>query len=409
MSITSDRPLRIGYVLKKYPRLSETFILNEILGMERAGHEIDITSLTPADEGRFHADLASVRAPVRYLPPFGSALAMAAFEEMSRVPEGALRRALDYVSLLPAEKRPLTLTHALAVRKAAREKRLDHLHAHFATVAAHVVATCRLLGGPSFTVTAHAKDIYRESVDARLFQATAAASAAIITVCEANRDWILAKLLNGDESKIRVVYNGLPLDGVGPGSGPRAPATILGVGRLVEKKGFPILIDAIHRLRDSGRAVRCDIIGDGEDRSNIEAAISKWHVGDCVSLLGPLPRQEVIHRMQAATVLAAPCLTGVDGNRDALPTVLIEALACGLPSVSTPVGGIAEIIEHGIHGFIVPEQDAAALAAAIARILNEPETARAMRAAGPLRAKARFDRESTLPTLIKIMRHASNA
>lgn len=407
--MSSERPLKIGYVLKKYPRLSETFILNEILGMEGLGHEVDITSLTAADEGRFHADLAKVKAPVRYLPAFGSAAAMAAFDEAAKLAPGALERAMAYVGLLPSDKRPAILVHALLMRRAAREKGLDHLHAHFATVAAHVAATCRHLGGPTFSVTAHAKDIYRDAVDRKLFRATLDASAFIVTVCEANRRWIEEKLLDGPSEKIKVIYNGLPLEGIRPGDGPREPATILGVGRLVEKKGFPLLIESLRILRDRGFDARVEIIGDGEDRSAIAAAVDRLGMKNHAVLLGARPREEVLARMRSATLLAAPCLTGDDGNRDALPTVLIEALACGLPSVSTPVGGIEEIVDDGVHGYIVPEKDVVAFADAVAKILGDAAAAAAMREKAPGRARERFDRNSTLPKLVALMRKASGA
>jgi len=398
--------LRVGYVLKKYPRLSETFILNEILGLEAAGVETTVYSTTAADEGRFHADLARVKADVTYLPAFGSAATLGAFEALRdlKPPAEAWERALAFAARLPAERRAGLLVHGLRVAIDARRRRLDHLHAHFMTVAAHVAYVAHLVGGLPFSVTAHAKDVYRNAVDADVFAEIAGRARAVITVCDYNRRFIEERLLKGRPARLLRVYNGLPLAGLEVGPGPRERDLVIGVGRLVPKKGFDRLVAACAELKRRGAPARFVLVGDGEERGRVAEAVRAHDVADRFELVGALPREEVLRLMGRARVLAAPCVRDDDGNQDALPTVLLEALAAGLPSVATPVAGVPEIVENGAEGLLVPEDDAVALADGLQRLLTDDALWARCSAAGPRKAAARFDRASTLPELVAVFR-----
>jgi colanic acid/amylovoran biosynthesis glycosyltransferase len=402
--MTAPAPLRVGYVLKKYPRLSETFVLNEILGVEAAGADVSIYSLTPADEGRFHADLARVKASVTYLPAVGSASLIGVFEAARELAPSAAAfgAALDFVALLSPEKRAATLLHGALLARDARRRGIGHFHAHFATVAAHAALVSRLLGGPTFSVTAHAKDVFRDAVDPRVFRAVAEGAAALVTVCDFNRRFIADKFLAGSSANLVRIYNGLPLSDLAFDQVPREKELVLGVGRLVEKKGFDRLLAASAALAAEGVAHRVVLVGDGEERAALERRAAELGVASRVAFLGPQPRETVLKLMARARVLAAPCVRGDDGNSDALPTVLIEALAAGLPSVATPVAGIPEIVEHEGEGLIVPEDDVPALAAALARSLRDDALHARLSAAGPAKAAARFDRRHTLPELLAV-------
>jgi glycosyltransferase involved in cell wall biosynthesis len=395
---------RTGYVLKKYPRLSETFILNEILGVEAAGRAVDVWSLTPADEGRFHADLARVKAAVTYLPGVGSGSTLAAFEAVRDlgVSTDGVARALGFLGRLPAERRAGLLVQGLLIARAARERGVTHLHAHFLTVAAHAAYVARLCGGPTFSVTAHAKDVFRDAVDPAVFREVAEGARAVVTVCDYNRRFIAERFLAGSSARLVRIYNGLPLDELRIPPATREPGLILGVGRLVPKKGFDRLVRAAHALKARGVRARTVIVGDGEEREALRSLVAELGLSAEVTLTGPLPREDVLAWMAKARVLAAPCVRDDDGNQDALPTVLLEALAAGLPSVATPVAGVPEIVEDGAEGLLVPENDVPALATALARLLDDDATWRRMAGAGPAKARARFDRAATLPQLLAV-------
>ena len=413
MQRSPDRtPLKVGYVLKKYPRLSETFILDEVLGLQDAGIHVGIHSLLPPTDGRFHADLARVKNPVQYVPTLGTQTAFEAFIALSQLRPGAaeapLERALAFARRLPHEHRPSLLVQGLHLAQAVMKNGYDHLHAHFMTLAAQTAYLAHLFTGVPFSVTAHAKDVYQKSVNRAAFTEIAQAATAIVTVCEANRRHILKDLVDGTV-RVEVIYNSVPPNGFLTERGPRDPRLLLAVGRLVEKKGFHILLEACGILRDQGVDFSCALAGDGEESERLLEQRRQLGLEDRVRLLGPLSREEVLRWMSRARAVAAPCLTAKDGNRDALPTVLLEALASGVPIVTTPVGGIPEIVDPEVEGLLVPEGDAIAMASALQRLLVDDAMWSRMAAAGPRKTAARFDRNKNLPRLIDVFRNSATS
>lgn len=394
--------MHVGYVLKKFPRLSETFILNEILELQRQGSDVTVFSLNRPDDGVFHAALSQLRHPVVYLPVRKTD----AWLQHLRRNLGLLREAGpaflgEFEDLLAAGRPDVwpVLGWGLDLALLAHQHGIGHFHAHFATVAAYVARTAHALTRIPFSVTCHAKDIYREGIVPAHFQRLLAPAAFVVTVCEANRQWIETQLAGDTPLDVRVLYNGVDTQAFHPST--RRPATeptLLAVGRLVEKKGFRLLIDALAALRREGLRPRCLLVGDGEDRQLLRAHAEATGVTN-VEFLGMRTHDEVRELMRAATLMVLPCIVGEDGNRDALPTVLLEALAAGLPIVSTPVGGIAEIIEHERSGLLVPAGDATALAAAIASALQEPGGTAARAQAGRTVAESRFDLRKNVATL----------
>ncbi len=362
---------RVGYVLKRYPRLSETFILNEILAHEAAGLEVEIFSLRPAESGPQHADVSRVKARVTYLTE--EPVELHAFARAMRDAEMFLdpeERVFTYRDA----KRPWSLWLAGQVAQAVRERGITHLHAHFATEATVTARLAAAQAGVRYTFTAHAKDIFHESVDQARLCRMARDAAGLVTVSDFNVRH-LAGVLGADACPVHKVYNGLDLGCFPFCDRPRTAGLILGVGRLVEKKGFDDLLRACAVMRDAGREFRCVIVGDGEEADSLSALRDSLDLADHVELAGALSREAVISLMTDAAVFAAPCVVGNDGNRDGLPTVLLEAMALGTPCVSTPVTGIPEVVRDGETGLVVPERDPQALAGALGRVLDDPALA----------------------------------
>lgn len=394
--------LHVGYVLKQYPRLSETFILNEILGVEGTGAKVSVFSLRPPTEGRFHPDLASVEADVHYLAAPDKAVFLDAIRALPDIGTDRLVDVLAFVDLLPGDRRARLVLDAIAVAREVRRSGVDHLHAHFLTVAAHTAHLTHLLTGVPYTVTAHAKDIYRHDVNWEIAARVGSRAAAVVTVCDANLSYLRGRL-DGSGTRLVRIYNGL-----GPQAAPaplasRTHGLVLGVGRMVEKKGFDVLLDAFAAVATTRPETRCVLVGDGDCRAALEAHARRLGIADRVTFTGAQPQQVVADWLRRAHVMVAPCRIGEDGNQDALPTVLLESLGAGLPSVSTPVAGITEIIEHGIEGLIVPRDDVEATAAAIVDLLDDPDRWRAMSDAGPRKLAARFDRTRTITELVGVM------
>lgn len=358
---------KVGYVLKMYPRFSETFILNEILAHEAAGLSLEIFSLRPPADGKFHEALARVQAPVTYLPS-GHFKAVDLWQLLGQA-EAKLPGLWNHLAdTLREDVRDVYQAVLLALE--VRSRGITHLHAHFGSVSTTVARLAARLAGVPYSFTAHAKDIFHESVDPDDLRRKLHDAAAVVTVSHFNLDYLQTRY-PGATDQIHCIYNGLELDQFPYRSPARRPARIVAVGRLVEKKGFSDLVTACRMLANEGRDFEVEIIGTGPLLGALQAQIDRLELGDRVKLLGAQPQGEVKRRVQGAAVFAAPCVIGNDGNRDGLPTVLLEAMALGTPCISTDVTGIPEVLHHEVTGLSVPQHRPAALADALARLLDD--------------------------------------
>jgi glycosyltransferase involved in cell wall biosynthesis len=379
--VPPSEPFRVGFVVKRYPRYSETFVVREILAHERAGLAIDIFALRPPNDTHFQDLIARVRAPVHYLSLPAEGL-VAERLAAATLTVSSFWRALEGASeLLPglwaalAEGRGEDTRHVYQAVLLAREVRrcgLGHLHAPFASDAATVARLAARFAGVPYSFTARAKDIFHDSARPDDLRKKLRDAAGVVTVSDYHLDY-LRRTFGPLAAHVRRVYNGLDLDEF-PYESPRArPARVVAVGRLVEKKGFADLIDACALLARRGRPFACRIIGTGALEGELRARIGGLGLQAQVELVGPRPQNEIIEEMRGAAALAAPCVVCPDGDRDGLPNVIQEALALGTPVVSTDVTGIPEVVRDGQTGLLVPQHDPAALAAALERLLTDPE------------------------------------
>jgi glycosyltransferase involved in cell wall biosynthesis len=359
--------MRIGYVVKRYPRYSETFIVNEILAHEAAGLELEIFALRPPIDTHFQDLIAKVRSPVTYIP--AADVKATRFWSELREARQSLPGLAETLPLF-LEEDGADLRQALLLAQAMRAKDIGHLHAHFATVATTVARVAARLTGASYSFTAHAKDIFHESVEFDQLRRKQRDASGVVTVSDYNLQ-ILHANQGAIGPQIRRIYNGLDLDVFRFRAPESRPPMIVSVGRLVEKKGLADLVEACLLLADSGRDFSCRIIGSGPLEEDLRARVAAAGLQDRVQLMGPRPQSEIIREVQAAAAFAAPCVVGADGNRDGLPTVLLEAMALGTPCVSTDVTGIPEVIRHEETGLMIPQHDPAALAKALDRLLAD--------------------------------------
>lgn len=403
-----SRPPKVGYVVKKFPRLSETFIVNEVLELERRGTQIEIFSLAePAQEVR-HEVLQRVRAQITYLPQ-NSVLKKWSFRA-GRYAEGTLleQQLGELFQSARVPETSLFFLKAATMAILAQAKGVTHLHAHFATAATTVAMLAGRLAGLSYSFTAHAKDIY-ENIDPALLREKILGARFVITVSEYSRRHL--EELAGEDlaGKILRLYNGVDLDQLHPDpSIHREPDLILGVGRLVEKKGFSYLVQACRLLQDWERPFKCFIVGDGPERASLAQQITTHGLQDRVILVGSQSQEWVLGTMKRATVLVLPCVISRTGDRDGLPTVLLEALAVGLPAISTTLVGIPEIIKHGRTGLLVPPEDPASLAKAIEEILAHPTLQERLGREGRLKAEECFDIRKNVPVLRDLLLHSAS-
>jgi glycosyltransferase involved in cell wall biosynthesis len=284
------------------------------------------------------------------------------------------------------------------------------IHCHFGLSASTVALSLRELNGNPFTFTAHAKDIFLRSVNRDLLPRKIDASGGVIAVSDFSRRHLLENVSPGRDDKIRCIHNGidLALFTPAPHEG-RDARRLLAVSRLVEKKGLATLIRACGLLRERGVEFHLRICGDGACRQSLEDLVRHLSLGDRVEFLGALPQGRIREELGRCALLIAPSLEASDGNLDALPTALLEALATGTPAVSTAVSGIPEIITDGVEGILVPPNDAAALADAIESLLADDERRRQMSLHARAKAERKFNRDQTASQVARFLaeRHAA--
>lgn len=360
---------KVGYVLKRYPRYSETFIVSEILAHEAAGLEIQIFALHPPLDGHFQDIIAQVRSPVTYL--FSHDLRGSTLWNVFNTASDIIPHLWQKLELAKSED--VHRVHkAIQLACIARQQNFTHLHAHFATSATVIARLASYFAEIPYTFTTHAKDIFHESVISTEYKQKLTDAAAAITISDYNLDY-LQQTYGAAAQKVQRIYNGLDLQRYQFASPQHRDHKIVAVGRLVEKKGFAVLIDACQVLVERQIPFTCEIVGVGEQEANLRTQIEKLGLQEQVKLLGIRPQSEVVKLVQSAAVLAAPCVVGVDSNRDGLPTVLLEAMALGTPCISTDVTGIPEVLRHKETGLMVSQNDSLELADAIAQLLENAD------------------------------------
>ena len=405
MNINSKK---VGYVVKRYPRFSETFIVNEVLAHEAAGAEIEVFSIRPCNDTHFQNRISEVRAPLTQL--ISARPKASAFLDQLRL----AAEEFDNLWELVAEEKHAdvtTLNQGVMLARLVRQRNIGHLHAHFATLPASVTRLAAKLAQIPYTLTAHAKDIFHESVDPDDLRCKLHDASGVITVSDFNVEF-LTREYGCDPGRLHRIYNGLDLADVPFASPTERPPRIIGVGRLVEKKGFADLVSACAGLNQRGVKFHCQIVGGGEEEQELRDLIAHNRLQEQVELTGPIPQSELKSLIQDAAVMATPCVVGNDGNRDGLPTVLLESMALGTPCIATPVTGIPEVIRHEETGLIVPERNSYELSVALERMLEDGELrTRLARAARDL-IEAEFDNRKTAAQIREIFlqcRHATPA
>lgn len=392
----------IAYILKGYGRTSETFITNEIHLLETLGLKLSIFSFKRLVGEQEHAVGRAIKAPVHYLPEVPPRAGLSFFKWLRMITPAFVRSHLRLFRTRPAA---YLRTFAEAMRlsfkyRAVRFRpgsgaireflqagyianqvlasgNVRRLHAHFCHTTTTVTMLVSQVTGIPFSFTAHAKDIYlRELNPGDLLQLKISRAKFVVTCTKANKDYL--DRLNPAGTPIHAIYHGLDTSKFAPGKtaddddGHSSMPLILSVGRLVEKKGFPYLVEACRRLKDKGYQFRCRIIGGaGSDSDRIGALIAELRLKDVITLGRAVTQEELIQIYRRATLFVLPCQILENGDRDGIPNVLVEAMAAETPVVSTNVSGIPELVEDGVTGLLTPQQDAAALAEAIEKLLDD--------------------------------------
>jgi colanic acid/amylovoran biosynthesis glycosyltransferase len=390
----------LAYVLKRFPRISETFVAAELIELERQGEQVTVYAVSKPAEAFSHGFLDELRAEVIYLPyrpirePGRVAVALA--RQAARRPRPWLRAAAAGMRS-PSLGAWRSVLQATVLRDEMERAGIDHAHAHFATSAAELAMLVRLMNGPTYSVTAHAKDIWHEQVRPDDLRAKLGRAVFVATVSMENKRY-LASILGG-RVRVEVVPNSVDLRRLGePLAREPEPGLVVSVARLVEKKGLDDLVAACGLLRERGVDVRLEIAGEGPLRPELERVAAAAGLEN--PLRGALPHEQVRDLFRRASVFCLPCVVASTGDRDGLPTSVLEAMALGVPVVTTDVNGLTETVIDGETGLVVPERDPPALADALQRVLGDPALAARLAA----QARSHVEQGFSLEQSVRILR-----
>jgi glycosyltransferase involved in cell wall biosynthesis len=399
-------PLKIGYVVKMYPRFSETFIANEILELEKRGADVTIFSIKKPNEGQFHPQVAKIKAKAYYLEDLDSRKWPQWLAEVWKLLGTDSRQFLNLLGEAFSRgdsSRAELLMMATWVAAQAKHMELDHLHAHFASLPSTIAYLASQITGITFSFTAHAKDIFVYTPEEHLLREKLLSASFVITVTQFNHRFLKESIPEIGSNTVKVIHNGVDLEQFAPDlTRSRNSDLILSVGRLVPKKGFADLLDACHLLKNKNIPFRCNIVGDGPEMSSLLQKRRDLNLEGEVVFSGPKRQDEVLELMRQATLLCLPCTIASDGNQDALPTVILEALACGLPVISTKVSGIPEMIDSGVDGILVEPNDPVSLSEQIALLLNSKKLQMEFAQNGRHKAEDKFDLKKNVGALFDL-------
>lgn len=408
----SNRTLRIAYLMSRFPTLTETFILYEILELERQGIIVEIFPLLRQREPVQHPEVERVLPRVRFLPFLSGPILAANARVLWRAPCCYLRTLAE---VLWGARRSLNFfigalgIFPKTVRMAEDMAKLgvNHLHAHFANHPALAALIIHRLTGLSYSFTAHGSDIH---IDQTLFGLKLRSARFAVTVCRYNVEFLAERVGPWVRDHLRVLHCGINPDRFNPAleepPQPR-PFTILCVGTLREVKGHRVLIEACQRLSNRGMDFVCQIVGHGPLHAELKQRIRAAGLEDRVWLLGSKPQPEVVALMQAADVVTLPSILGSRGDREGIPVVLMEAMACEKPVVSSRQSGIPELVDEGINGLLCPAGDSECLAQAFLGLAADPAWRRRLGQAGRLKILQDFDQRRNAATLAEWLTEAT--
>ncbi|MGO8066988.1 glycosyltransferase [Rhizobium leguminosarum] len=398
---------KILVVLKGYPRLSETFIAQELLGLEKAGFDLTLISMRRPTDKKRHPVHDEIRARVVYLPEY-------LHEEPIRVLKGLIagfskpgfkalmKRFLADLKRDISRNRFRRLGQALVLGREWPDKG-EWLHAHFIHTPASVTEYASILTGTPWTCSAHAKDIWT-SPDWELNEKLGSAR---WTVTCTRTGYEHMRTLTSRRDAVHLSYHGLDLARFGHFAGERSnrtggdpddPAFILSVGRAVEKKGYDVLLRAL-ALLPADLHWRMDHIGGGEELAKLKALATELGISGRIVWKGAMAQEDVLDHYRRADLFALACRIAANGDRDGLPNVLVEASSQRLVCLSTDVSGVPELLKDGENGLVVPPEDPALLASALEAAIRDPALRKRLGDAAERQVREYFDYHSSIRQL----------
>ncbi len=399
-----DSANRIAYLFSRYPVVSYTFCDSEMLELEASQVELTIASLNPPANTFRHERLQNFQAEIVYPPPPAILKAKEKLMHETHDWEENLtpmitRHEKEYGAVYKPRTRA---RNAAFFAEEFLRRGVEHIHVHFANRATHTALFIKELAGIPFSFTAHAQDFMVDLGNDDLLREMCHEAEFIVAVSDWSRD-LLAKTCPDSASKIQRIYNGIRLDDFptaktdSPG-----PLKMVAIGRLIEFKGFHVLLESCAKLRDRGIEFECTIIGEGPWHHRLLDQREKLGLVDHVTFAGIGTQEEVKRQLEESHVFVLPCIVDSKGASDILPTVIMEAMAVRLPVVSTWLVGVPEMVEHQKTGLLVESANEEELANALEKLAKDPELRKTLGEAGHALAAKRFDRTVTTGQLLNL-------
>jgi len=394
----------IAHLAQIFPSLTMTFVYREIMALRAMGVNIDTFSIWKPNPTKVSQEARHLIDTTFYILPLSWFKFLKAHLYFLLTCPHKYVPTLFYVLTRPGMKfshRRRTFfqfLYAVYLATEIKKRGIQHIHAHFALNAATVALVISRLLDITYSLTAHANDIFDDPV---LLKEKLENAKFAITISDYNKQY-LQQFVSAD--KIYIVYYGLDLDRFVPlsecttGSVP----IIFSIGRLVEKKGFPYLIEACQILVKRNYHFKCEIVGEGPQRDMLQKMIAEAHLEGIVSLEGAVLQENLLDYWRKATIFVLPCVIGEDGDRDGMPNVLIEAMALQVPVISTSIVGIPEFIQHGHSGFLALPRDAQTLAELIGRMLDDPVLRDQMRRNARIITEQSFDLQHNVRQILDL-------
>jgi colanic acid/amylovoran biosynthesis glycosyltransferase len=400
-------PVRIAYMMSRFPKLTETFVLDEILEMERCGISVEIFPLwrREADAGVMHPEARPLVARARYAPLLNGRIILDNLRCMVQRP----RRYLSTLfTLVVANRRsPRFLIGAIALFPKAcsasiemRRLGVQHLHAHFASHPAAAAFVVGRMGDIPWSFTAHGSDLHR---DQAMLREKVTEAAFVAAISEYNKRFILDRVGTDSTDKVEVIHCGVDLDQFQLAQSGRSEVQIICIGTLHAVKGQIYLLQACALLQERGLDFTCHFVGDGPDRESLEHQASELGISEQVVFHGLCERERVRALLAQMHIAVAPSVPSADGRREGIPVALMEAAACGLALVASRLSGIPELVEDGETGCLAEPGDSEGLANAIDRVARSPELGQQLGNAVRNRLETDFNLEINVARLQRLM------
>jgi glycosyltransferase involved in cell wall biosynthesis len=404
---TNAAPPRIGTIVARFPKLTETFIVGELTALERLGVPLELFTIIHEGQTQLQSDARHLDQRVHHHPLVSLPVLSAVGRWLLRSPRRwgrAWWRALAGTIRSPQAliRAVATVPVAMAFAEEMRRLGVDRVHAHWATHPTLAALVVQDLTDLPFAFTGHAHDL---DIEQTMLDQKVAGSALVITCTAKGRDLLRGLTPPAEHHKIRLLHHGVDLDAFSPVPLREVPEPlrVLCIGSLEPRKGHRVLFAALARLVRDGRTVEATIVGGGDDRAALEAAARAAGLEDVVSFTGPQQRSAVIDWLAWCDVYVLPSIVLPNGMSEGIPNVLVEAMAAGRPVVASSLTGVRELIDHEVHGRLFPPGDDADLASQLVRVITEPGATRSMVAAGRTRVEQEHDREQCTRQLFDLL------